>query len=371
MERADIVIIGAGFAGAATAYCLARRGAGSLLLLEREVAPGMHASGQNAAMVRRVVLDEAIQPLALEGASFLGQPPSDWPGELTFQQTGSLLLACGSELDHLREVANLYSQTGLGVGFKTPQEANGLVPPLRGGDFEGAIWCPVDGVIDIHALLGGYLRFAQASGARLLTGCQVTGFRHRNGAITAVETSGGTVATGCVVNAAGAWAEQIALLARGTKVPLHPLRRHLFVTGPLPWIEPNWPFVWDVTHGFYFRPESGGLLLSPCDEEAFPPSTPPLDPQASELLAVKLSRHLPSLAGLPIQRGWAGLRTFAGDHRFVIGWDPLVRGLFWVAGLGGHGVTTSAAVGRLAADLIMGREQTADTAHPFTPTRFL
>jgi len=106
----------------------------------------------------------------------------------------------------------------------------------------------------------------------------------------------------------------------------------------------------------YFRPESGGLLLSACDEERFAPCEPPADPANRELLAAKAARAFPRLVDLPIMRSWAGLRTFPGDRRFVVGPDGTVPGLFWVAGLGGHGVTSAWEVGRLAAAAILRDE---------------
>ena len=138
--------------------------------------------------------------------------------------------------------------------------------------------------------------------------------------------------------------------------------------GPLPRARADWPFVWDVAHDVYFRPESGGLLLSPCDESELPPGIPDVDPAAIDLLHRKLSHHLPALADVPLARTWAGLRTFAPDKRFVIGPDPLLPGFFWAAGLGGHGVTTSHAAGALAAELVERPE--SDAGNPFSPARF-
>ena len=150
---------------------------------------------------------------------------------------------------------------------------------------------------------------------------------------------------------------------------LSPYRRHLFVTEALDWVSADWPIVWDVSHEIYFRPESGGLLLSPCDESLQTPGLPVQDPAALELLADKAIQYLPKLADLPIRNSWCGLRTFAPDRRFVIGWDPQLEGFFWVAGMGGHGVTVSYSVGVLAASLILqSREQAL--SNEFSPARF-
>jgi glycine/D-amino acid oxidase-like deaminating enzyme len=127
--------------------------------------------------------------------------------------------------------------------------------------------------------------------------------------------------------------------------------------------------VWDVSHDIYFRPEGDGLLLCACDQQELPPGDPPVDPAMREVLAQKIHRYMPGLEAVSIHRYWAGFRTISGDGRFVIGWDPQLVGFFWVAGLGGHGVTTSPAVGALAAELLLGGpDRQADA---FSPARFI
>jgi len=171
-----------------------------------------------------------------------------------------------------------------------------------------------------------------------------------------------------LVNASGAWANVVAELAGARPLPLRACRRHLFVSPPMAWVDRSWPFVWDVTHDIYFRPEGDGLLLCACDQTELAPGDPPVDESVKEMLAEKIQRHMPGLSEVSISRGWAGLRTLTPDGRFVIGWDKKVDGLFWVAGLGGHGMTTSAAVGELAAELLVGGP--GQRSAPFAPERF-
>ncbi len=352
MASARIVIIGAGFAGASTAYHLTRAGVRDLVILEQEEFPGVHASGRNAGMVRQIVSDETTAALVREGAEFIRHPPPGWAVPVEFRENGSLLLGTGAVLKRLEADAENARKAGVPAHRLPPEEAGRKVSVLRAGDFEGAIWCPTDGVVDIHALLTGYLERARAGGAEILTSTKVAGIVAERNRVTAVVTESGTIRTEAVVNAAGSWAGEVARMAGAPPLPLRACRRHLFATDLLPWVKPDWPFVWDLDSEVYFRPESGGLLLSPCDEEEYPPGMPPVHPDAGILLHEKLARY-PDLQRLPIKTVWAGLRTLAADGRFVIGWDPAIRGFFWVAGLGGHGVTASAAIGRLAADLII------------------
>ena len=189
------------------------------------------------------------------------------------------------------------------------------------------------------------------------------------GRVTAVQTQSEEICCDVLVNASGAWAGEIGQKAGSARVPLTPYRRHIFVTKALNWVNPDWPIVWDITNEIYFRPESGGLLLSPCDETPDQPGVPTTDASVAELLAEKVSRCFPALPDLPIQNSWAGLRTLTPDRRFVIGWDPKIRGFAWVAGLGGHGVTVSYSVGRMAAEMI-SRDDSPSAYAPFLPGRF-
>ena len=366
----SIVVVGAGFAGAAVAFHLTRMGMERVTILEQEEVPGMHASGRNAAMVRQVVPHESIAALARGGAAFLRHLPSDWPLETRFEQNGSFLLASARDSAKLKQDGARTRERGVQAEWWPIERIVEAVPILAGSPAEGGVWCPTDGVIDIHSLLHGYLKAAASAGARLRTSSPLRRVVVRQGKVCAVQTESEEVTADVVVNAAGAWAQQIGHLAGASPVPLVPYRRHLFVTNPLEWVEPQWPIVWDLSQDLYFRPESGGLLLCPCDEEAQKPGAPADDPAALQMLADKVTRCYPRLADLPIRRSWAGLRTLTPDRQFAVGWDPSLEGFFWLAGLGGHGVTASYSVGLLAASLVAQQTPGAAPA-PFWPGRFL
>ncbi|MHC4393674.1 MAG: NAD(P)/FAD-dependent oxidoreductase, partial [Planctomycetota bacterium] len=229
---------------------------------------------------------------------------------------------------------------------------------------------PADGVVDVAGLLSGYLREARSKGATILFGEEVVRIERpvEGGEINRVVTSTGrTFEPEVLVCTGGAWAASLARLAGAAPPPMRPLLRHLFHTEPGGEVDPMAPWVWDEGHGWYARPETGGFLLCACDEVPSEPCLPITDPAAEEHLAAVLTEHAPSLTGLPLARRWAGLRTFAPDRSFVIGWDADVPGLFWLSGLGGHGVTTSAAVGALAARLL---QEGPGAEHPaFSPAR--
>lgn len=368
MNRFEYIIIGAGFAGAATAYQLTRRGARDVLVLDQEAIPGFHSSGRNAAMVRQCIPEPEMVRLTLDGASFIRNLPGDFPGPVSFKPNGSLLLGSGAGWAKLQKDAAIGREAGIDVELWTPQQVKKHVPILDRGEFDGALWCGSDGIVDIHALLSGYLRAAVNQGARVEYNHTVRELRKLTSSGWEVVTDDGRFNTRVVVNAAGAWANQLAVKAGAQDLPMRPCRRHLFVSGALSWVDKNWPFVWDTTHDIYFRPEGEGLLLCACDQDELPPGDPPVNGFVQELLAEKIQRHMPALSEVTISKSWAGFRTLTADGKFVIGWDPVIGNFFWVAGLGGHGMTTSAAVGALAAELLAGGRERGVEA--FSPARF-
>ncbi len=366
-ETADVVIIGAGFAGAATAYHLTLRGVRKVLLLEREPIPGVHASGRNAALVFQVMENLEEARLAIEGGRFYAAPPVEFGEDPLFRQSGSLLVAgCGGR-SALDAAAKDATALGVEVSVLSAETIAERVPVLRDSPIEGAIFNPSDGIVDIHALLQGYLAGAVGRGARTRFSQPVVEIRRSQGRIEAVVTPDLTIHTPCVVNAAGAWAGEIGRLAGVGGRTLAPRRRHLFQTRVAPSIDRNWPFVWHANIDVYFRPEGNGLLMSACDATPHLPAAPEVDVTVETLLQEKLEQAFPSLAPARVVTSWACLRTFASDERFVIGRDPNLEGLVWVAALGGHGMSTSYGVGRLGAAAVLG--DSLPELEVFSPSR--
>lgn len=337
------VIIGAGFAGASIAWWLARFGVKDVIVLEREEMPGLHASGVNASMAREFEEDAAISPLAEEGVEFIRKPPKGFSENNLIELNGSLLLFLEKE-----------SSAGLPKKSKIISKRGAVkkVPLLEAAKFDNALWSPNDGVIDIHSYLWSFINGAKAGGVKFLLKCEIKGFKKVNSKISIVETNLGEIKTDIVINAAGAWSQDLALLAGGEDLKIISYRRHLYCTPPMKEINPKWPFVWDVKNQYYFRPESGGLLMGPADEEPLKPCLPQVNPKIREILAEKLMKHCPSIAGVSIAQEWCGLRTFTPDRRPIVRFDKNVKNLFWVSALGGRGVTCAASVGRIAAEEI-------------------
>jgi D-arginine dehydrogenase len=247
----------------------------------------------------------------------------------------------------------------------TPPEVRRLAPHFAGAA-DAAFYFPREGRIDISALCQG---FARAEGVHVRTGTAVDRLIRRGDRVVGVRLQDATemFAENTVI-AAGGWAGRLGATAR-SRLELFPTRRHLAVTAPDPRIDPGWPVVWSLSDRFYCRPESGGLLLSACDQDPIDPDACTPSYGACEIIAERAARLLPELADLALARLWCGMRTMAADGRFVIGPDPDLAGLSWVAGLGGHGMVCAFEVGRLAAASLIGRRRAPRLARAFDPRR--
>lgn len=351
-ERA--VVVGAGLAGAATAFGLVRRGVRNVLVLEQESIPGYYASGRNAAMIRQLGTSSVSRRLVRQGISFFARPPAPFPGTVGFAQSGSLLLASGKECEALRSWVENDGAQAADVRFLSPSEVDSMIGSALARNFEVCAHTSTDGVVDVHGLLHGFLAGIRSAGGEVRYGTRVVEVTTRGGRIAAVKTGAGQrVECDLLVNAAGPWAGKIGELAGAMPLRALTLRRHLALSGPLPGVRPEWPIVWNITSEVYFRPESGGVLFSPCDEDAIEPCDPPMDEAAIGLLAQKVSDCFPGLRDAEMRRSWACIRTFAPDRRIVLGEDPRVGGFIWAACLGGNGVGLAPMLSELMADLIL------------------
>lgn len=352
VHQAEVLIIGGGIAGLSTARHLARGGQGGVVLLDREELPGFYASGHNAGIARQLTGVAEHTALTVEGCARLhaaGMVDGRGGILLGLEQGGTEALAAEAAA----------------FGLPFARLAGSPYPELLA---EEQLRVPSDGEIDTDGLLRFCAEGAREAGARLAFGVEVRGV-HPGPEGFEVETSGGTWRTRILVNAAGAWARELGRWAGGLDLAFRPLRRHLvWSSAPSP---SDRPYTWWADQPLYVRPESGGLLLCACEEEEVPLPGPHRQPEVCEAvlerLADLLGRCAPALAERPIARLWCGLRTFAPDRRFLIGRDPLNPRLFWVAGLGGHGMTSGLAVGALAARVLLE----GTSAGPLDPARFL
>lgn len=349
MRRVDIAIVGAGMAGASLAAELAPHA--TVAMIEAEPQPGYHATGRSAAFWSQTYGGPGVQPLTLASEAMLRTPPAGFSERGFLAPRGELHLA---DAAGARALAAFEAEfAGSGVAFERLDERaiRAIVPGLRAGPWT-ALLEPTTCDIDVAALHAAYLRGARHAGAALLCGSAVhaaerVGDRWR---IVAGETLEARV----LVDAAGAWADALAVLAGARPLGIRPYRRTVSQLRMATPAAPDLPLVMDALGRFYFKPEAGGRLwLSPHDET--PAAAADVAPEEIDI-ATAIDR-LGRLVDWPVEqveRSWAGLRSFAPDRLPVYGFAGDRPGFYWFAGQGGFGIQTAPAAARLAAAEILG-----------------
>ena len=349
MNHADIIVIGAGIAGASVAAHLAE--AKRVVLLEREDRAGYHSTGRSAASFTEIYGNPVVRTLTRASRKFLFDPPAGFTeGPLT-RPRGCLYVATQSQLDKLHAFAVLPDVAPATRPLEV-HEAHALCPILREGYFAAALLEPDSSDIDVNALHQGYLRLFRRRAGRLVTNAPVEALE-RGAQGWTMSAGAERYAAPVLVNAAGGWADEVAALAGLTRVGLQPRRRTaVLVDVPAGMDASRWPFVNDADEQFYFKPEAGSLFLSPADETPVEPS----DAQPDEWDVAAAVERIEAATTLQITRlkaRWAGLRTFAPDRTPVVGFSGEAEGFFWLAGQGGYGIQTAPALSCAAAALIL------------------
>lgn len=358
VTRCDALVIGGGVAGLSAAWQLARAGVRPLIL-EREALPCTHSSGRNAAIFRHAEPLAELCRLALRSRDLLDEVTgsSAW-----LDVTGALYVA--PQAGAIEALERSAAAAGVRLLRLDAREARERQPSLAGGDAAFALYSIDDGVIDLHAVTQALSREARALGATLSLQAPVERILVENDRVHGVVLANGErLFADVVVVAAGAWAAELGHHA-GAPLPLRPLRRHLALLEGDALRGFTGPIVWRIVEDVYFRREGNGVLASPGDEEPFAPCVPPSDPEALSLLGHKLASLAPSLSDVTVRRAWACLRTFAPDRNLVVGRDPRVKGLAWLAGLGGHGMTLATAAAELLTDDVVNDREPPASLSP-------
>lgn len=349
----DFLVVGGGIAGASAGYFLAAFG--SVTVLEMETAPGYHSTGRSAALFSEYYGNSAVRALTASSREFYLAPPPGFSQPLLTPRGVLALCPHGAE-ERFAQVLATGLTAPTPVRELTADEAQRYCPAVRPEWFSRAMFKPAAMDIDVDALHQGFLRGIRARDGRVVRSARVRSLtRCGRGHGWRADTDAGEFRSDCVVNAAGAWADEIAGLAGVRRIGLTPLRRTAAIVAPPTEVDVGrWPMVTDVTETFYVKPESGQLLISPCD--ATP--TAPCDARPDDLdVAVAIDRvgAATTLVTGHVRRAWAGLRSAVRDDTPVVGEAPDAAGFFWLAGLSGYGVQTAPAVGRLAAALVTGK----------------
>jgi D-arginine dehydrogenase len=346
-------IIGGGIAGASVGYWLSQHE--SVLLLERESQPGYHTTGRSAAMFIETYGPPLVRALTVGSRPFYEAPPAGFAEHPILTPRGVILIATAAQRHLLDEAYEIARGIGAEVHRLSPAEARERVPVLRAERLVGATYEPDPTDIDVHALHQGFLRGLRHNGGEIVTSAEVT-LLTRRGEVWRVETAAGVFEAETVVNAAGAWCDVMAQLAGVPPLGLVPKRRSAFIFAPPEDVDnvSSWPVVVGADESFYFKPEAGMLLGSPANVDPMPPH----DVRPEEIdIATGIAR-IEEATTITIRRPtrtWAGLRSFVPDGELVGGFDSAAPGFFWVAGQGGYGIQTAAAMGQACSAILLGQ----------------
>jgi sarcosine oxidase subunit beta len=351
-SSAGVVIVGGGIVGLSAAFHLAEAGA-DVVLVERG-ALGSGSTSKAAGGVRAQFSDAlniAIAQRSLAAYKDFGRRPG-W--EIDLHEVGYLfLLTRAEDVSTFERSIALQNEHGVPSRLIGPEEARALCPLLEVGDVLAAAFSPEDGYATPEAVVQGYASGARALGAHLATGCEAYTIDVRGGEIAAVVTSGGTIRTGTVICAAGAWSGAVGELA-GVELPVTALRREVMFTEPMCDLPERLPLTIDFESTFYFHREGPGMLMGMADPE-----------RALELV----DRRAPRLASAGIRGGWAGFYDMSPDHNAIIGEAPHVSRFLYATGFSGHGFLQGPATGELLRDLVLRQPTFVDIA-PLAVERF-
>lgn len=352
----DIAVIGAGIAGASVAAALAKHA--SVILIEKEQHPGYHSTGRSAAMYIPSYGPPMIQTLTRASGDFLHNPP---PGFSTTPLLGARAEMLIARKDQLATIDAFMQQHSADTNIQLLNSADirRQCPLLKTNYAASAILDTSGSDINVNALHQGYLANFKASGGVLITGGEVKKLKNQTSAWS-VETTTEKYTTGIVVNAAGAWADEIGSMAKVETIGLVAKRRTaLTIDVPTGINTKLMPLVADIDEAFYVKPEAGTLLLSPANEDPIQPC----DVQPEELdiaICIDEIEKAFDIQVTTIKHKWAGLRSFVSDNEPVAGYSEKTNNFFWLAGQGGYGIQSSPALSRYAASVILGNEIPTD-----------
>jgi len=365
----DVIIIGAGVIGTSIAYHLAKCGCRDIIVFEKNYI-GSGSTEKCPGGIRQQFSTGTNISLSIESVKFFEHFEEETGHAADFHQHGYLMLATSKdELDTFHRNVDLQQKVGLKVHLLSPLEIRELVPGLNVEDIFGATFCPTDGYADPYSVVSGFASAGKSLGVKVHEETEVTGIEVTNDKVKGVLTTKGKFESPIVVNAAGPHAGVVGRMV-GLDIPIRPSRRHIFITEPIfsrpNYLEsPNWtnlPMVVDFHNGFWFRREGSSLLFgmrNPDEPEGFSTS---VDWQFfTDTLAQVACHRLPYLSDIGIMRGQAGLHSDTPDYMAILGETPTIHGLYLACGFSGHGFMHSPAVGRLMADLILGRAHLPNT----------
>jgi len=361
----DFAIAGCGIAGASVAYELSFLGA-RVLVLETEAYPAFHTTGRSAAFYMEAYGNDIVRKITQASRAFFDKPPLGFTEVPLLKECGALYLARNSQQEKLNSLYQELNQRIAGCKLVDQNFIKQKLPLIKTNIIESGFWEPLSMEIDVASLLAGYIKLAKKNGAEFVFNQAIKKLARKTNGWLINETHQAKV----LINAAGAWADELAQLAGVLPLGLIPKKRTVCVAKPSKAIDvKSWPLTLDIEEQFYFKPFSNSLLITPADET---PSFPH-DVQADELDVAKGIYRVQQVMNIEfsqVQKQWAGLRTFSLDKSPVVGFDKNIENFFWLAGQGGYGIQMAPALAKIAANLANHKAVDFDLS-TISPHRFL
>ncbi|MGB8646214.1 MAG: FAD-dependent oxidoreductase [Anaerolineae bacterium] len=363
-RSADVVIIGGGCMGASTAYYLAQRGAGSVLLLERDKFLGTGSTGRNAGGVRYQFSTEVNIRLSMYSLDVIEHFEELFGVSAGYHPIGYLfLLTTPEEVAAFKANVELQRRTGVpDVRYLEPAEIAQIAPLVNLEGVLGGTLCPRDGLADPNSVTQGFAQAAVKRGAQIETETTVTDILTHGGAVAGVVTDRGAVATRTVVNCAGPWAAIVGSMVK-LDLPIVPVRRQFFVTDALPQVPRDHVFTIEFASSLYFHPEGNGLLVGMSNADEKPGYTYMIDAEFHLKMLERALYRLPLLEDARIAKQIAGLYEVTPDAHPIIAQSRTAPGFYIAAGFSGHGFQHSPATGKVMSEIILdGASKTVDVS---------
>ena len=348
-HQVDILVIGAGIAGAGVTAQLAADK--SVVIFDMESRPGYHSTGRSAAMFAMNYGNDPIKKLNRASWPMLNNLAPEYFPHPVLTDRGVLHIADENSLEEFEELMAGADD----IERMSPEEAATIVPIIDVSKCVAAGLEREAKDLDVAALHQGWLKQAKHLGAEIVCDAKVLAATRKDG-VWHVETSKGTYVANVIINAAGAWADEVALLFGVDQVGLVAKRRTIAtLPSSHPEVSHGWPMLLSASEDWYMKPDAGSFLVSPADEDPVPPHDVFVDDM---VLAEGLYRfsEATDYEVTHVEGSWAGLRVFAPDKTPVCGFASTVEGFFWLAGQGGYGIQTSPALSLLAAQMVLGKE---------------
>jgi len=361
MSKYDVIVIGGGIAGLSVAAELSSEV--SVLVLEQEENTAFHSSGRSAAVYSSSYGSDrtAIYALSKASGDFLKSPPKTFCDNPLLHPRGLLYVTDKEHQETLRNVHAEMSQLNGDLRWVEGDFIREKMPLLKEEYTQGAIYTDNVYDVDVHELMEGYARQFRRRSGTLKINTKVEELAYENDGWV-VRCDGASFWAPIVINAAGAWADELAQLAGIDPIGLQPMRRTAILIDPPANVVPdNWPMTVELNETFFIKPDAGKVLISPADETL----SAPCDSQPEELDIAYAAHYAEEALGVAVRKvdhSWSGLRNFVADRNFVMGFSDQQSGFFWLAGQGGFGIQAGPAMARAAAAMVLNKDIPEDIA---------